>query len=288
MNLKLIDKQGQGAVVPDAALAAFAESRSADGYFPAASHAAALAALGSMLELGHSSFAMLAAAPGSGKTLMRTLLNRSLDPARFVRVSIENSLLDFDALLLEIISQINGRRATARELPDRYARLSELKRLLSTRVVQPGRRLVILMDEAQGYSAETLERIRLLSNISTEQAGIMSFVLFGDHGLVHKVEELPALNQRVMPRPALAPFSTEEIRGYVQHRLHSSASGVSAAFSDGGWRRLAHASEGVPRRINQAMQQALTAARSTQLDDTCLDSITDQQADAFTDPSLLG
>lgn len=288
MNLKLIDKQGHGVAIPDAALAAFAESRSADGYFPTASHAAALSALGHMLEQGHSPFAMLTGAPGTGKTLARTLLNRSLDPARIVRISIENSLLEFDALLLEIISQINGRRATARELPDRYARLSELKRLLSTRVVQPGRRLAILLDEAQGCSGETLEGLRMLSNISTEQAGIMSVILFGDHSLVHLVEESPALNQRLMPRLALSPLSIEEIRGYVAHRLNLSASGVSANFSDEGWRRLARLSEGLPRRINQCMQQALTAARSPQLDDACLDLPGGLSTDPLSDPSLLG
>ena len=132
-----------------------------------------------MLDDGNQGWACLSSAPGLGKTLLRTVLHRSLDTSRYLGVSIENSLLDFDQLLLEIISQISGERAYGSDFPDRYSRLAEFKLLLTEQVVQSGRHLVLFLDEAQDFEKKTLDNLRNLSNICAEQANLMSIILIG-------------------------------------------------------------------------------------------------------------
>lgn len=274
MNLTVIDNPGQASadVSPGTALKAFADTRERRFHFASRAHAEALSALLEALEDGHRSFASVSGETGTGKTCLRTLLHAALDPVRFIRVSIESSLLDFDQLLLEIISQAGGRRATARELPDRYARLSELKRLLSQRAAQTGRRLAVLLDEAQGLDPETLERLRLLSNISTEQGVLMTFVLFGGPALEFTLGDLPELAQRVDPRLTLETLTEREVEAYVRHRLRVAGSGLDVRFSAMGWQTLSAYSRGLPRLVNHAMRQAIrqSGSHATRMDDACL------------------
>ena len=116
MSVIAID-QKPGAALPGygPGVLPFADTRDHRMYFPAPGHEAALTGLRKTLESGHASFVSLTGEPGSGKTFLRTLLHGRLDSTHFVRISIESSLLDFDQLLLEIISQFNGERAAASE-----------------------------------------------------------------------------------------------------------------------------------------------------------------------------
>lgn len=291
MNLSIIGNPGQatGDASHATAIKAFADHRDRRFHFNSGTHAAALKALLEALEDGSRSFASLTGQPGSGKTYLRTLLHAALDPARFIRVSIESSLLDFDQLLLEIISQAGGRRVATRELPDRYARLAELKRLLSQRAAHAGRRMAVLIDEAQGLGAETLERLRLLSNISTEQGVLMTFVLFGGPALEFGFGDSPELAQRLDPRLTLEPLADREVAEYVRHRLRVAGSGLEVRFSDTGWQSLVRFSRGLPRLLNLAMRRAIHAAGTgaTLLDDRCLDGLEQAGNFASDDPTAF-
>ena len=277
MNLAVIDQTGQQGATPGAGpddlnLAPFANTRDQQFYFPATSHAQALTRLRAMLEDGNQGFATLTGATGMGKTYLRTALHGSLDRLRFVRVSIETSLLDFDELLLEIISQAGGQRFAVRDLPDRYSGLSELKRLLAERLVHAGRHLAILLDEAQGLAPRCLENLRNLSNISTERGNIMSVVLFGSPGLETTIRSIPELDGRIGPRVELSPLDQDETRSYVLHRMRVAACGVGVRLSGQGWASLHQATGGVPRAINRVLTEGLELARRNggNLEDTCL------------------
>ena len=117
----------------------FANTRDSRFYYSSTSHQSAITQLQDMLDDGSQGWACLSSAPGLGKTQLRTVLQQSLDTNLHLGVSIENSLLDFDQLLLEIISQISGERAYSSGFPDRYSRLAEFKLLLTEHVVQSGR-----------------------------------------------------------------------------------------------------------------------------------------------------
>jgi general secretion pathway protein A len=238
----------------------FADSRDHSLYYPAPAHEAIVAQLQEALSSGQASFAAVTGSSGSGKTFLRTVLHSRLDPARFVRVSIESSLLDFDSLLLELISQMSGRRALASDWPDRYSRLSEFKRLLSQQIVRPDRHLAVMVDEAQGMDAGTLEGLRLLSNISTAQRTIMTFVLFGTAALEPALRGLPELWRRVGRTLALEPLDVEATRAYVKHQAAGAGPEAFLELSDSAFARLHRMSHGLPGQINRIMRAASQVA----------------------------
>jgi len=256
----------------------FESTRDSQYYFAAASHEKAVSRLYDMFHDGNQGFAALIADPGLGKTLVRTVLHRRLDSLRFVRVSIETSLLNFDEILLEIISQIQGDRVHAADLPDRYSRLALFKTLLSERIIHSGRHLVLMLDEAQGFDRATLEALRNLSNISSEQQNLMSVALFGGRQLDNLVQGLPELRQRIGEQLNLSPLDSRETHAYVDHRLRTAGSLRTLSLADTTWARLHRVSGGIPRNINRIMKSALNASglSGNSLDDACLLGVLDR------------
>jgi type II secretory pathway predicted ATPase ExeA len=253
-------------------------TRDSQYYFAAASHEKAVSRLFDMFHDGNQGFAVLSGDSGLGKTLIRTVLHRRLDSQRFVRVSIETSLLGFDEMLLEIISQIQGDRVHAADLPDRYSRLALFKTLLSDRIIHSGRHLVLMLDEAQGLDRATLEGLRNLSNISAEKQNLMSVGLFGGTQLDNLVQGLPELRQRIGEQLSLSPLDSSETHAYVDHRLRTAGSPRTLSLADTTWARLHRVSGGIPRNINRIMKSALSASTlsGNSLDDACLMGVLDR------------
>ena len=253
-------------------------TRDSQYYFAAASHEKAVSRLYDMFHDGNQGFAVLSGDSGLGKTLIRTVLHRRLDSQRFVRVSIETSLLGFDEMLLEIISQIQGDRVHAADLPDRYSRLALFKTLLSERIIHSGRHLLLMLDEAQGLDRATLEGLRNLSNISAEKQNLMSVGLFGGTQLDNLVQGLPELRQRIGEQLSLSPLDSSETHAYVDHRLRTAGSPRTLSLADTTWARLHRVSGGIPRNINRLMKSALNSSMSSEngLDDTCLMGVLDR------------
>jgi len=239
----------------------FANTRDSRFYFGSILHQSAVDQLKDMLDDSNQGWACLSSAPGLGKTLLRTVLHRSLDTNRYLGVSIENSLLDFDQLLLEIISQVSGDRAYSSDFPDRYSRLAEFKLLLTELVVQSGRHLVLFLDEAQDFDKKTLDNLRNLSNICAEQANLMSIILIGDSRLDSSLRSLPALDQRIAVRANLLPFDVEQTGAYIQHRLQIAGSRQPLPFAANDLQSLHRVSRGVPREINTILKKAINFAR---------------------------
>jgi general secretion pathway protein A len=108
----------------------FDNTRDTRYFFPSSGHAEALSRLLVLAEDRNMGMGLLTGEIGSGKTLLRTVLHTRIGADQHLRVSIENGLLGFDDLLLEIISQMRGERVESRDLADRYSRLAAFKRLL--------------------------------------------------------------------------------------------------------------------------------------------------------------
>jgi type II secretory pathway predicted ATPase ExeA len=259
-------------------------TRDSQYYFAAASHEKAVSRFYDFFLDGNQGFAVLSGDSGLGKTLIRTVLHRRLDSQRFVRVSIETSLLGFDEMLLEIISQIQGDRVHTADLPDRYSRLALFKTLLSERVIHSGRHLLLMIDEAQGLERATLEDLRNLSNISAEKQNLMSVGLFGGTQLDNLVQGLPELRQRIGEQLNLSPLDSSETHDYVHHRLRTAGSPRTLTLADTTWAHLHRVSGGVPRNINRIMKKALSTSMLSghSLDDACVLGTLDR----FTGPGI--
>ena len=125
-----------------------------------------------------------------------------------------------------------------------------------------GKRVVVFVEESQGMPLATLEEIRLLSNLETTQEKLLQIVLFGQPELDLKLAQhaIRQLNERITFHFHLTPLNAEEIRHYLNARLHASGYRGSELFSPAAVRGVARSSRGLSRRINVLADKALLAA----------------------------
>jgi general secretion pathway protein A len=124
-----------------------------------------------------------------------------------------------------------------------------------------GRRVVLIVDEAQNLSPATLEQVRLLTNLETATTKLLQIILIGQEELRTLLEqpELRQLAQRITGRYHLSPLSVDETAGYVKHRMRV-AGATAEAFTPGALREIHRLSGGIPRVINVVCDRALLGA----------------------------
>lgn len=123
-----------------------------------------------------------------------------------------------------------------------------------------GQRIVLLIDEAQNLSIETLEQVRLLTNLETAKQKLLQVILLGQPELRDKLAlpELRQLAQRVTARYHLTPLDETETEAYLRHRFRV-AGAQRFVFTRGAVRALHRASKGIPRLLNIVADRALLA-----------------------------
>jgi len=133
------------------------------------------------------------------------------------------------------------------------------RRLLSAHA--EGRRIIVLVDEAQNLSFDVLEQVRLLTNLETPTQKLLQIILIGQPELRELLDrtDLRQLAQRITGRYHLKPLSREETKGYVRHRLRV-AGATEEIFTPGALVELHRLSLGIPRVINVACDRALLGA----------------------------
>lgn len=235
----------------------FDSTRDTRYFFPSAGHAEALSRLLFLADDRNMGMGLLTGEIGSGKTLLRTVLHARLSPENHVRVSIENGLLGFDDLLLEILSQVQSQRLRPSDYPDRYSRLAAFKRLLTEQIVARDRHLVILLDEAQQLAPGCLDAIKGLTNISSERQNYLTLILIGQPELRGQLRQLPQVDQRVSLRFHLTALTADEMWDYVRHRLGVAGFRGAFPFDDAALEILFQASRGIPREVNRICKIAL-------------------------------
>jgi general secretion pathway protein A len=126
--------------------------------------------------------------------------------------------------------------------------------------------VVLIVDEAQGLSAEVLEQVRLLTNLETRQQKLLQIILVGQPELRELLgrSELRQLAQRITGRYHLTPLSGSETRAYVNHRLTVSGA-MAPIFTAAAVRSLQRISGGIPRLINIICDRALLGAYTHEL-----------------------
>jgi general secretion pathway protein A len=200
-------------------------------------------------------FIVLTGEIGTGKTtLLRTLLER-LDRSTHVAY-VHNSALGIEGLL-EYILQDWGVKSGAGSHAQRLFELNEFLIEQHRQGLSP----VLVIDEAQNLSIETLEAVRLLSNFETTHQKLMQILLVGQPELREKLNspELRQLKQRIGLRCHIAPLSPEEVRLYIRHRLRIAGATDAGLFTDAAIQKVADYSQGTPRVINIVCDHCLLA-----------------------------
>lgn len=195
---------------------------------------------------------------GTGKTTLCRALLREL-PADVQSALVLNPHLSDVELMGTVLDDlgIERRGETKGEL------MTTLNQHLLA-VGQEGKTVVVVLDEAQQMSDESLEQIRLLSTLETATRKLLQIVLVGQPELEDKLRrrELRQLDQRIGIRCYLTPLSRKDTFRYVEHRLRVAGLPGAVPFSRAALTRIHHTSGGVPRVINLLCDRALMAAFS--------------------------
>jgi type II secretory pathway predicted ATPase ExeA len=204
-------------------------------------------------------FILITGEVGTGKTtLLRTLVHR-LD-GQVESALITNSTLPFDQILEYALADF--------AVPDpggtRAQRLIALNRFLIEQC-RKKRKTILIIDEAQNLSIETLEQIRLLSNFETTSAKLVQIILSGQPELqaTLQLSELRQLRQRIGLRCMLAPMSGEQIEQYIVSHLRV-AGARQQPFTPEAIQRIARYSGGIPRVVNMLCDHCLLTAYANQ------------------------
>lgn len=216
----------------------------------------ALSALLVAVELGEG-FVKVVGEVGTGKTLLcRRLLARLQDHC--VAAYLPNPALTPRALLVTLAQELKigaPVRATEHELRQRVESALIAHRRL-------GKRVVVILDEAQTIPLASLEQLRLLSNIETEKAKLLQLIIFGQPELDQRLaqREIRQLRQRITVSVRLKPMREREIHAYLNHRLAVAGLATPDLFTPAAVRAVAAASSGVARLVNVIANKSLMLA----------------------------
>jgi MSHA biogenesis protein MshM len=222
------------------------------------SHRDALSTLRFALHDGEG-FIKIVGEVGTGKTLLCRILLAQLDKNRFVTAYIPNPCLMPEELKAFIAAEIGA--DYQRAMPAHELTAAIYRRLLQ--IARQHKHVVLVVDEAQAMPRETLEALRLLSNLETEKRKLLQVVLLGQPELdeLLRRQDLRQLKQRIVFAEKLRPFDTRGVSAYIQHRLRASGcTQEKKHFSPVAIWLLARASGGIPRLINILAHKSLLCA----------------------------
>jgi general secretion pathway protein A len=204
-------------------------------------------------------FIQLTGEVGTGKTtVVRSLLERM--PGHADVAVILNPQLTPVEFVLTICEELG---IFMRD--DDTSSIKDLVDLLNRRLLEAhakGRRVVVIVDEAQNLTPETLEQVRLLTNLETASQKLLQIILIGQPELREVLArvELRQLAQRITGRYHLDPLSRAETAAYVSHRLKVAGSASGDVFSAAALREVHRLTSGIPRIINVICDRALLGA----------------------------
>jgi len=196
---------------------------------------------------------------GTGKTLLCRKLIASLEPD-FKIAYIPNPHLEPRALFLELASEL-GVDINQNGAVDQHQLMKTLtQRLLD--IIREGKRVVVCLDEAQAMPIETLEALRLLTNLETEKRKLLQVIIFGQPELEDKLNHpsIRQLKQRIAFDYHLTSLTNDELDYYVHHRLAIAGHNGGRLFTPWALRLLRYKTRRVPRLVNIISHKAMLSA----------------------------
>lgn len=195
---------------------------------------------------------------GSGKTMLcRMLLERLPD-------SVDTLYLANPSLSRQ---EIIGAIADELGIPTDGKATHSLTRALQDALIEryaAGKRVVLLIDEAHAMPAESLEEIRLLSNLESKATKLLQIALFAQPELDARLaaNDMRQLRERITQHFSLAPLKADDVAAYIEFRLRAAGYHGPNPFTPAAIRQIAEISLGLSRRINILADKALLAAFS--------------------------
>jgi general secretion pathway protein A len=207
-----------------------------------------------MLEFGvmnNAGFTVITGEIGCGKTTLLRYLLRNLDNHITVGL-ISNTPRGKAELMQWVMMSLN------QPFEDTYPALFKRFQQFLHEQFHRGGRTILIVDEAQNLGLESLEELRMLSNINADKDQYLQIILIGQPQLkdLLRSPQLLQFAQRVSSDFHLKPLTPSEVKEYINYRLKAAGSEVEL-FSDEACAAIAHASQGIPRTINILCDTAL-------------------------------
>jgi len=201
-------------------------------------------------------FVVITGEIGSGKTtLIQSFLNELGDDVVYAMVS--QTQLSPSQFLQAVLAEFGFKPFQARK-----AELLDMLNMFLVEQYGEGKKVVLIIDEAQNLSPKVLEEIRLLSGIETHKEKVLRIILAGQPELKDKIESprLKQLTQRVRLRFHLGPLTNREMREYIGHRLKVAGADAEEIFAEDCLDLIYRRTGGVPRLINTLCDTAMLCA----------------------------
>ena len=214
-------------------------------FFSSAHHDRAVAYLQYGLSQGEG-FIVVTGPIGTGKTTIARSLLAGLDH-NIVAAQIATTKLTPDELVCLVAAEF-GIDVEGLNKADILKRLEDFLHMLN----RQGKRALLVVDEAQNLPAETVEELRMLSNFQLNDRPLIQSFLLGQEELKPIIElpEMEQFRQRIIASCHLKPFTTEEVNGYMKHRLTQAGWSGKPGLEEAIFAKITDYTGGVPRKIN--------------------------------------
>lgn len=199
-------------------------------------------------------FIVITGEVGAGKTTLVRNLFRNLQSENIVAAQIANTHLDADDTLRMVAASFG----LAHEGANKATLLTRLEQFLR-QCEKQGKRALLVVDEAQNLSPNTVEELRMLSNFQGDDRSLLQTFLLGQPEFreILLSGNMQQLQQRVIATYHLGPMDAPETRAYIEHRLHTVGWRGDPAFSDDAFAAIYDFTGGIPRKINTLCDRLL-------------------------------
>lgn len=222
-------------------------------FFPSKGHKRAAA----YLEYGLSQedgFIIITGEVGAGKTTLMRHLFQKLKRERIVAAQLVSTRLDPDDALRMVTAAFG---LPYENLP-KAVLLLELERFMC-KCDHEGKRVLLVVDEAQNLLPQTLEELRMLSNFQNDNRPLLQTFLLGQPEFRRTLlgSQMQQLRQRVIATYHLGPLDLVETKAYIEHRLQKAGWNGNPAFQEEVFEMIHNFSAGIPRKINMFCDRLL-------------------------------
>ena len=227
-------------------------------FYSSANHQEALNTLLVALDMGEG-FIKVTGEVGTGKTLLcRKLLNELAQKPEYITAYIPNPAITPTALKYSLADELGI------EYPRNIGQ-HRIMQLINDQLIESraeGKKIVLIIDEAQALPEDCLEAVRLLTNLETEKSKLLQVVLLGQPELDDNLEKpsVRQLKQRITFTHRLFPLQLNTIKGYLAYRLTVAGYSGPELFNEKISRKLYKFSGGVPRLVNVLAHKCLLVA----------------------------
>ena len=222
-------------------------------FFPSKEHKRALSFLDYGLEQADG-FIVITGDVGTGKTMLVQTLLKNLDPRETLVATVVTTQLKEDDLLHLVASSFGLRVNTT----SKALLLRDVERMCLQQH-QEGRRMLLIVDEAQNLPKEAVEELRMLSNFQLAGKPLLQVFLLGQEEFRATLLSpgFEQLRQRVIATYHLSPLDADETRTYIEHRLETVGWTHDPEFAEDAFPSIFEFSDGVPRRINNLCDRVM-------------------------------